>query len=166
VRRLFYHKGYGATSYADIAEVTGYGKGNIHCYFKTKEDILHAVTVARLQDFRSTLAGWEKGCATLFACLMGPRRSSTRQCFAVVNSSQGRLLWVEMAKYTGDSRQDGDKAMDRIDGMRAFVAVVETGSFSAAGRRSRSRCAGPIYGQQLARLSCANPYRQGDIQLP
>ncbi|HHI71012.1 MAG TPA: TetR/AcrR family transcriptional regulator, partial [Rhodobacteraceae bacterium] len=43
-RRLFYQKGYGATSYADIAEVTGYGKGNIHYYFKSKNDILNAVT--------------------------------------------------------------------------------------------------------------------------
>ncbi len=68
-RRLFYHKGYGATSYADIAEVTGYGKGNIHYYFKAKEDILHAVTTARLRDFQTTLTGWENDCATPFACL-------------------------------------------------------------------------------------------------
>lgn len=68
-RRLFYHKGYGATSYADIADITGYGKGNIHYYFNAKDDILHAVTDARLQDYRAILAGWEQDCTTPFACL-------------------------------------------------------------------------------------------------
>lgn len=57
-RKLFYHKGYGATSYADIADRSGYGKGNIQYYFKSKNDILIAVTGLRLKNIANMLQRW------------------------------------------------------------------------------------------------------------
>jgi DNA-binding transcriptional LysR family regulator len=40
-----------------------------------------------------------------------------------------------MAIIVNVYRANGDNAVDRIDGMKSFVAVVESGSFAAAGRR-------------------------------
>ena len=68
-RMLFYHKGYGATSYADIAAQTGYRKGNIHYYFNSKEEILQAVTAVRLVDYHTVLKCWERQCSSPFSCL-------------------------------------------------------------------------------------------------
>ena len=68
-RDLFYHQGYGATSYADIAQETGFGKGNIHYYFNSKEDILRAVTQARMQMFKNVLQEWSLECGTPYDCL-------------------------------------------------------------------------------------------------
>ena len=68
-RLLFYHKGYGATSYADIAEKSGYAKGNIHYYFNSKDDVLRAVTSLRLKDYSEVLLHWESECKTAEACL-------------------------------------------------------------------------------------------------
>ena len=66
---LFYHQGYGATSYADIAQATGLGKGNIHYYFNSKDDILKAVAEQRIEAIQRLLAEWSMDCGTPYDCL-------------------------------------------------------------------------------------------------
>ncbi len=66
---LFYHQGYGATSYADIAKATGLGKGNIHYYFNSKDDILKAVAEQRIEAIRRLLSEWSLDCGTPYDCL-------------------------------------------------------------------------------------------------
>ncbi len=56
---MFYHRGYGATSYGDIAKETGIAKGNIQYYFKTKESLLFATLELRAQRIESSLRMWE-----------------------------------------------------------------------------------------------------------
>jgi AcrR family transcriptional regulator len=68
-RDLFYHQGYDATSYADIAEQTGLGKGNIHYYFNAKEALLTAVAEHRLERIRRLLEEWTLDCGTPYDCL-------------------------------------------------------------------------------------------------
>ncbi len=68
-RDLFYRQGYGATSYADISGQTGYGKGNIHYYFKSKEEVLRAVTELRLANYQNFLDQWAEECAAPYDCL-------------------------------------------------------------------------------------------------
>jgi AcrR family transcriptional regulator len=41
--RLFYERGFQATSFSDIAEVAGVPKGNFYYYFKTKDALLEGV---------------------------------------------------------------------------------------------------------------------------
>ena len=46
---LFYHKGFTATSFADIAETCDMPKGNFYFYFRTKEELLDAVVRTRME---------------------------------------------------------------------------------------------------------------------
>jgi len=57
--RLFYHRGYNQTSFADIAEAAGIPRGNFYYYFKSKDDILSAVIDARIEGIRAMLAEWD-----------------------------------------------------------------------------------------------------------
>ncbi len=58
-RVLFYRNGYGGTSYADIADKAGLAKGNVQYYFKSKEQILKAVTEKRLHQYRQRTVAWD-----------------------------------------------------------------------------------------------------------
>ncbi len=66
---LFYRQGYGATSYADIAVRTGFGKGNIHYYFNSKEELLKAVAEMRMEKYRKLLEQWSLECGPPYDCL-------------------------------------------------------------------------------------------------
>ncbi|MBD3787704.1 MAG: TetR/AcrR family transcriptional regulator [Sphingomonadales bacterium] len=56
--RLFYHGGFEATSFADIAEAVGISRGNFYHHFKTKDAILEAVVTLRLARTRAMLEAW------------------------------------------------------------------------------------------------------------
>ncbi len=53
---LFYQQGYNQTSFAEVAESTGIPKGNFYYYFKSKDELLHAVIEHRLEVIRQLLA--------------------------------------------------------------------------------------------------------------
>jgi len=57
--KLFYERGFEATSFADIAEVVGLSRGNFYYHFKTKDEILEAVIAHRLSKTRAMLDAWE-----------------------------------------------------------------------------------------------------------
>ncbi len=56
---LFYEAGFGATSFADIADAVGISRGNFYHHFKSKDDILDAVISRRLAATRRMLDEWE-----------------------------------------------------------------------------------------------------------
>ena len=56
---LFYEGGFEATSFADIATAVGISRGNFYHHFKTKDDILDAVIVLRMERTRAMLDGWQ-----------------------------------------------------------------------------------------------------------
>ncbi len=60
---LFYRRGVGRTSFADIAEASGIQKGNFYFYFKTKEELLLAVLQRRHDFFARLLSEWETALA-------------------------------------------------------------------------------------------------------
>jgi len=53
--RLFYEKGFQATSFSDIAEAAGVPKGNFYYYFKTKDALLEGVIDWRRQCLKKLL---------------------------------------------------------------------------------------------------------------
>lgn len=55
---LFYHKGFTATSFADIAETCDVPKGNFYFYFRTKEELLEAVVNDRLTRMAVQIDDW------------------------------------------------------------------------------------------------------------
>jgi TetR/AcrR family transcriptional regulator, transcriptional repressor for nem operon len=57
--RLFYERGFEATSFADIAAVVGLSRGNFYYHFRAKDEILEAVIARRMSDTRTMLDAWE-----------------------------------------------------------------------------------------------------------
>ncbi|MDK4733566.1 TetR family transcriptional regulator [Rhizobium sp. CNPSo 3490] len=57
--RLFYERGFEATSFANIAGTVGLSRGNFYYHFKTKDELLDAVITHRLLKTRSMLDEWE-----------------------------------------------------------------------------------------------------------
>ncbi|MGF7171960.1 AcrR family transcriptional regulator [Sphingobium xanthum] len=57
--RLFYERGFEATSFADIATDTGLSRGNFYYHFKSKDEILAAVISLRMARTREMLTVWE-----------------------------------------------------------------------------------------------------------
>jgi len=57
--RLFYHRGYEHTSFADIADIVQISRGNFYYHFRTKDEILDAVIDVRLANTRDMLEQWE-----------------------------------------------------------------------------------------------------------
>ncbi|MBX5016593.1 TetR/AcrR family transcriptional regulator [Rhizobium lentis] len=57
--RLFYERGFEATSFADIAGEVGLSRGNFYYHFKMKDELLDAVITHRLLKTRSMLDVWE-----------------------------------------------------------------------------------------------------------
>jgi AcrR family transcriptional regulator len=49
--RLFYDRGYGATSIRDIAEAVGVSSSTMYHHFTSKQDVLHAVVSRFMTDF-------------------------------------------------------------------------------------------------------------------
>ena len=62
--RLFYERGFEATSFADIAAVVGLSRGNFYYHFRTKDEILGAVIAHRLSATKAMLDAWEAGAET------------------------------------------------------------------------------------------------------
>lgn len=56
--RLFYERGFEATSFADVAEAVGISRGNFYYHFKTKDQILDAVIERRIKDRHDMLDTW------------------------------------------------------------------------------------------------------------
>lgn len=56
--RLFYERGFEATSFADVAELVGISRGNFYYHFKTKDQILDVVIERRIRDRHEMLCGW------------------------------------------------------------------------------------------------------------
>jgi TetR/AcrR family transcriptional regulator, transcriptional repressor for nem operon len=73
--RLFYEKGFQATSFSDIAEAAGVPKGNFYYYFKSKDALLEGVIDWRLQCLKKLLDGlnreYDDRRARLMALLQG-----------------------------------------------------------------------------------------------
>lgn len=62
--RLFYERGFEATSFADIAGDVGLSRGNFYYHFRTKDEILVAVIAQRMARTRAMLEAWEEDSAS------------------------------------------------------------------------------------------------------
>ncbi len=56
--RLFYEQGFAATSLAHIADAVRISRGNFYYHFRTKDEILDAVIVRRLEATQAMLGRW------------------------------------------------------------------------------------------------------------
>lgn len=68
-RKLFYQKGFFATSINDVATEAGVLKGNLCYYFPSKSELLEGATSARIQEIRVQLEEWSKRGDSLYQSL-------------------------------------------------------------------------------------------------
>ncbi|KPL51310.1 transcriptional regulator [Prosthecomicrobium hirschii] len=61
--RLFYERGFEATSFADIAAAVNLSRGNFYYHFKSKDEILAAVIARRVETTRAALDAWAAAAA-------------------------------------------------------------------------------------------------------
>lgn len=57
-RKLFYQKGFSATSINDVAEEAGVLKGNLSYYYPSKSELLESATAAREAEVQAMIAEW------------------------------------------------------------------------------------------------------------
>jgi len=108
--QLFYRQGYEHTSFADIAAVVRLSRGNFYYHFKTKDDILDAVIVRRLDSTQEMLDRWEAD---------GENPADRIRCFIrilVANRAKIMLygcpvgtLSAELAKLDHGAQADADR---------------------------------------------------------
>ncbi|WP_299599862.1 TetR/AcrR family transcriptional regulator [uncultured Tateyamaria sp.] len=67
--RLFYERGFEATSFAGVAELVGISRGNFYYHFRTKDEILDAVIERRIKDRHEMLEGWVDSNQTPKQCI-------------------------------------------------------------------------------------------------
>ena len=58
--KLVHQQGFNQTTLADIAKAADVPLGNVYYYFKTKEDLGHALIEHRVSFYQSLIASWEK----------------------------------------------------------------------------------------------------------
>ena len=67
--RLFYERGFEATSFANIAGDAGLSRGNFYNHFKTKDEILDAVIAQRVARTGGMLVAWEQDALSPTDCI-------------------------------------------------------------------------------------------------
>ena len=58
--KLMYYQGFNQTTLADIAKEADVPLGNVYYYYKTKEDLGHALMAHRADYYQALIASWEK----------------------------------------------------------------------------------------------------------
>jgi AcrR family transcriptional regulator len=97
--RLFYEKGYEATSFGDIAAAVGISRGNFYYHFRSKDEILEAVIDLRLESTAEMLSRWEDesgGPAGRIGCFIDIMVSNRAQI--VLHGCPVGTLCTELAK--------------------------------------------------------------------
>lgn len=66
---LFYQRGFNKTSFSEVALASGIPKGNFYFYFKSKDELLHAVIDERYAFIQQRLKDYEQECDSPLECL-------------------------------------------------------------------------------------------------
>lgn len=124
-RKMFFEKGFHATSLEKVADAAGFSKGAVYSNFRNKNELCIAV----LEDTRS------EQLATLSATLLEPNDDARLQRFAqwaerVVGDPAWTSLEVEFAMHARRDEQLRTELAARLDGI---LALLTAASGAAAG---------------------------------
>ena len=108
--QLFYEKGFEHTSFADVAASVEISRGNFYHHFKTKDDILNAVIMLRLNKTQEMLQRWEAEGDTPAARIKGFIRIliANRKSIMAHGCPVGTLC-NELAKLEHDAHVEASK---------------------------------------------------------
>jgi AcrR family transcriptional regulator len=122
--RIFYEKGYEATSLQDIASAVGLLKGSIYYYIETKEDMLYEL-VSRAQDLMASTLVEDTATAAASAPL---RLRAFIGRWMALSAREREWATVAEREFTRLSRARLQEVIVRRDTFSAFVkSLVEQG---------------------------------------
>jgi len=128
--KLFYERGYEATSFADIADAVTLSRGNFYHHFKTKDAILLAVIALRKANTAAMLDHWA-GAAHEPAERI---RSFIR--ILIVNRAQIRLYGCPVGTLCGELAKLGHPAQAEASGLFTLFRDWLRREFVRLGRES------------------------------
>lgn len=114
-RKLFYQKGFFATSINDVAEEAGVLKGNLSYYFPSKSELLEGATSARTQEIRNQLNAWSSLSDSLYQSL--ERFINMYECSAVDIANYGCAIGTltdELGKGEGELQNQPRQIFDLL----------------------------------------------------
>lgn len=118
--RLFYERGFEATSFADIAAALGLSRGNFYYHFKTKDDILDAVITRRIAGTRAMLDAWARDGDDPRARILGfVRLLIANRVPIMAHGCPAGTLCAELAKLDHDAHH---RAADILGLFRDWLA--------------------------------------------
>ncbi len=124
--QLFYRKGYNRTSFSDVVAEADVPRGNIYYYFRTKDEILKAVILHRIEITSTMLAEWDKNISDPLDRLQRFVRILCDSTPALLRSGcpMGSLT-VELAKDQLELKEEARKLFDRFQGwlVNQFIAL-------------------------------------------
>jgi AcrR family transcriptional regulator len=154
---LFYRQGFEHTSFADIAGAVQISRGNFYYHFRTKDEILNAVIVARLQKTQGMLDHWETIGETPSArilsfihILIANRADITRYGCPV------GTLTTELAKLDHAARGDANKLFELF---RAWLRK----QFGMLGRKDADDLALHLLGRSQGIATLANAFKDDAV---
>ncbi len=117
---LFWHKGFGATSIADVAERSGIPLGNIYYYFRTKAAMAEAVADVFVQETEALIAGIceEVGEPRRRLALLVSRLSQTARS----RVAHGCPIGLCTHEFRRDAPQAGERAAESFSMLIGFIA--------------------------------------------
>ena len=124
---LFYRQGYEHTSFADISEAVKISRGNFYYHFKTKDEILDAVIVARLQKTQTMLDRWEKIGETPHARILSFLH------ILIANRADIKRYGCPVGTLTAELAKLGHAAQDEANKLFSMFRIWLRGQFDLLG---------------------------------
>ncbi|HEY9163141.1 MAG TPA: TetR family transcriptional regulator [Magnetovibrio sp.] len=140
--RLFYQRGFQATSFADLARESGVPKGNYYFHFKSKEALLEAVIDARIERLRNQLDQWTQ--------TINDPKGRLRRAVRMIEEEQGALLMhgcpigtlvAELVKSHPEQKRQVATMLHLIEDWMTTQVSALTQNHEAAQRQARSMLA-------------------------
>lgn len=140
--RLFYQRGFQATSFADLARESGVPKGNYYFHFKSKEALLEAVIDARIERLQSQLDQWTQTIAD--------PKERLRRAIRMIEEEQDALqaygcpigtLVAELVKSHPAQKRQLAEMLQMIEAWMAKQIVAVTRSKAQARQQARTMLA-------------------------
>lgn len=150
---LFYRQGYEHTSFADIAGAVQISRGNFYYHFRTKDEILDAVILARLEKTRVMLDHWEETAASPTARILSFVHILNTNCADI------KRYGCPVGTLTAELSKLGHIAQDDANKLFSLFRVWLRRQFEMLGRKDADDLALHILGRSQGIATLANAFK-------
>lgn len=129
-KKVFAHKGFHATTIADIAKEAGLASGSVYSYFESEDDVFRALIAAEEYALRTHVAVALAKSGMGFGYAQAPFRASLRATFEFFDANPATAKLLFRDAYALDRRFD-----QQLGGIyERFIDDIETLIVAAQGR--------------------------------